>query len=137
MRMKKPRPSRFAAALIALVSMLFMQLAVAGYACPQLEPILATTASIPAGHGDAAMWDDCMGQDVEQPNLCHAHATLGEQSLDKPELPPAQVFIAAALVKVLQGFEPERGVPPLPDSVPFLTRATEPPLSIQNCCFRI
>jgi hypothetical protein len=127
---------RFVAALIALFSMLFMQLAVASYACPNMrtaQPSAATAISADA----TAMSPDCMGMDMEQPSLCHAQDQVGNQSLDKPQLPDVQSFVPVELVQaiaILDVFYPPR---PSYARPLYLTRATAPPLSIRNCCFRI
>lgn len=133
--MKLSRPSRFIAAFIALFSMLFMQLAVAGYACPELN--IGLVSQSVAMSADAGSMPGCEDMDQEQPSLCHAHAQAGKQSLDKPELPHVQSFVAAALTLVFRDIAPAYS--PLaaqPDSV-LLTRSTAPPLAIRNCCFRI
>ncbi len=134
--MKKMPRSRSIAALLALASMLFMQLALAGYACPgkttapgQASAVMATTmADMP----------DCQSMDLEQPNLCQAYGQVGDQSLDKPSLPQVQPFVAAALTLVLFEIKLAADNPATAPPAPFLlTRATAPPLAIRNCCFRI
>lgn len=132
--MKISRSSRLVAAIVALFSILFMQLAVASYACPSLD----------TSHGGQAMsampMEDmagCHDMDPDQSSLCHAYGQSGNQSLDKPAVPPLQPFLAV-------GF----GLPATPLDVThspalavpratFLTHATAPPLAIRNCCFRI
>src|SRR5882672_11826515 len=94
--MKLSRPSRLIAAFIVLVSMLFMQLAVAGYACPDIAQV---SESMSMGVDQAMA--GCQGMDKSRPSLCHAHDQVGNQSLDKPELPHVQPFIAAALTLVV------------------------------------
>ncbi|NMM26487.1 MAG: hypothetical protein HHJ12_04130 [Glaciimonas sp.] len=133
--MKLSRPSRFVAACIALLSMLFMQLAVAGYACPGLNIDLVSKSV--AMSTDAGSMPGCLGMDAEQPSLCHAQAQVGKQSLDKPELPPVQTFIAAALTLVFDDIEPAFSPIVVQSDSFLLTRITAPPLSIRNCCFRI
>jgi len=132
---KIPR-SRFAAALLALVSMLFMQLALAGYVCP------GTTSGqeIAASAKTTALADmpDCRGMDRDQPNLCQAYGQAGDQSLDKPNLPQVQPFIAAALTLVLVEIKlAADGPATAPRDAFLLTRLTAPPLAIRHCCFRI
>jgi hypothetical protein len=135
--MKLSRPSRFAAALIALFSMLFMQLAVAGYVCPDLAMVDISESGGMSTYVDDQSMPGCEGMDAEQPNLCHAHAQAGKQSLDKPGLPLVQPFIAAALTLVFQDIQVVHNPGAVqPDSF-LLTRTTAPPLSIRNCCFRI
>ncbi len=131
--MKLPRPFRCLTALIMLFSMLFMQYAVASYACPGMEMGQA------AAGGDQSMQDmpGCRGMDTQQPSLCHAHDQVGHQSLDKPELPHVQPFVAATMTQVVSDVEVTyRSISSPPDS-PHLARTTAPPLSIRHCCFRI
>ncbi|MES2102480.1 MAG: hypothetical protein V4634_00560 [Pseudomonadota bacterium] len=138
--MKLSRPSRLIAAFIALVSMLFMQLAVAAYACPGMMTgnVNRGINGATAGAAAPAMMN-CEGMDMEQPALCHAHSqdSFSKQSLDKPQLPDVQPFVSAGLVLALDiadiAFLPQ---PPHRDPV-SLARSTAPPIAIRNCCFRI
>jgi hypothetical protein len=125
--MKLRRPNRIVAALIALVSLLFMQLAVAAYACP-----------MQTGEARAQMaMADCDGMDRMNPSLCHAHAKAGKQSLDKPATPAVQPFIAAAVLVEVAGLDQlmPRSASVAPASVPAAGAA--PPIAILHCCFRI
>jgi len=110
--------------MVALFSMLFMQLAVASYACP--------SAGMPVANGSP-----CAGMDPAQPSLCKAKAAnlAAKQSLDKPDLPPILPFVAADLAGtvVADAWAPEsadRVVAP-----PSLARSLSPPHSIEHCCF--
>lgn len=135
--MKMSRPSRFVAAFIALFSVLFMQFAVASYVCPGHQAGQMDEPFSMSGGADMQHMPECHGVDLEQPSLCHAHDQVGNQSLDKPELPQVQPFIAAALALTLPPIDIVNR--PLGEKVEDvkLTRSTTPPLSIQNCCFRI
>ncbi|WP_211467163.1 hypothetical protein [Collimonas silvisoli] len=134
--MKLSRPSRLIAALIVLVSMLFMQLAVAGYACPSLNIGQVGESASMAMDGEQAM-SGCAGADKAQPSLCHANDQAGNQSLDKPPMPHVQPFMAAALTLVFHDIEVvDHSTDAQPNSL-LLARSTAPPLSIRNCCFRI
>ncbi len=135
--MKLSRPSRVIAAFIALISILFTQLAVAGYACPDLTTESTSELVAISAQVDHQNMPDCIGLDAELPSLCHAHAQIGDQSLDKPPLPPVQPFVAAALASVFQQIEFARRPPALPSNAFILTRITAPPAAIRNCCFRI
>lgn len=131
------RQSRFVAALIALFSMLFMQLAVASYACPNVRTAHDTAAVMMSPDSSAQTMPGCVGMDLEQPSLCHAQDQVGNQSLDKPNFPQVQPFIAIGLTQALvyidAAYRPLTAQPR-----PFvLARVTAPPLSIRNCCFRI
>ena len=125
------RQFRFVAALIALFCMLFMQLAVASYACPNI--------GMGQDQGPAAMSpaSGCMGMDMEQPSLCHAHDQTGKQSLDKPDLPQVQPFIAVELMQALIFIDVAYRPLATQPLASLLMRATAPPLAIRNCCFRI
>ena len=134
--MKFLRSSRLLTACIVLVSMLFMQLAVAGYACPTLNIAQAGAAAAMTMDDDMAM-SGCAGTDKAQPSLCHANDQAGNQSLDKPSAPHVQPFVAAALTLVFRPAEfIDSAAAAEPDSL-LLARSTAPPLSIRNCCFRI
>lgn len=133
--MKISRSSRFAAALIALFSMLFMQLAVASYACPSLSSGQGGQA-VAAAMADADM-AGCKDMDPVQPSLCHAYGQSGDQSLDKPAVPPLQPFLAVGFGLPVIPLTTTQSVSfGLPSST-FLTHATAPPVAIRNCCFRI
>lgn len=136
--MKFTRPSRIIAALIALFSILFMQVAVASYACPAMSMGQSGDESVSMSMSrHAADMSNCAGMDQEQPNLCHAYDHAGKQSLDKPELPTAQPFVAAQLVIATVTIDDVSNVSPKRSTSTLLTRTTSPPLSVRNCCFRI
>ena len=90
--MRLLRKTRCVTALFALFCVLFMQLAVAAYACPGMTGKQA--ASMNTHH----MMPGCQGMDMEQPNLCHAHDQIDNQSLDKPAVPDIQPFVPATLL---------------------------------------
>ena len=131
--MKLSRPSRFLAALVTLFSLLFTQLAVASYVCPNLK---SSPVAMSAHSGQAAM-PGCPGMDIKQPGLCKAHCDRNHQTLDTPAAPYVAPFMATTLTCVL----PNAGLAtpvlgPIDASLP-LQHATAPPIAIRNCCFRI
>lgn len=134
--MKLSRPSRFVAALVAVTSVLFAQLAVAAYACPsmQVEQAMAMTSMAPVESGDHMM-PDCEEMDIEQPALCHAHAQIGNQSLDKPELPNVSPSVAILLIPEVRNMHVVYR--PVAITADAIRPVSVPPLSIQHCCFRI
>ena len=130
------RPSRLVAAAITLFSLLFMQLAVAAYACPALglghdSEVARISTSVPSDEMP------CHEMDPVQPSLCDAYHQADSQSLDKPTVPPLAPFLAVGfglpLLPLDVGYRPDArfGDPP------YLTRTTAPPLAIRHCCFRI
>ena len=140
--MKPSRPSRLITAVVVLLSMLFMQLAVAAYACPvllgtsnQAMPVEAMVMD--QSNMDQTAMNGCPGKDIVQPSLCHAHDHSGSQSLDKPVLPDVVPFIPSALVATLIVLDPADRPAYFTPDLTLLMRTTAPPLSIRNCCFRI
>ncbi|MES2412972.1 MAG: hypothetical protein V4614_04170 [Pseudomonadota bacterium] len=120
--------------LFALVSLLFMQMAVAGYACPGVGPKVAEAAAM-ADAGMPCAESMTMNMDDEQSNLCHAHCQADSQSAQTYQLPSLAAFdvlpAAPALQVALLPFVEA------PAQAPYLQRTTAPPLSIRNCCFRL
>ncbi|MEC4722856.1 MULTISPECIES: hypothetical protein [Noviherbaspirillum] len=136
--MRKSRPSRIVAALVALFSVLFMQFAVAAYACPTLHLGQANdTMDMSADVNGMATMSGCAGVDIEKPNLCQADSHKGKLSLDKPELPNVPSFAPAQLLAIV--IPVHLSIPSAPSTSPagILARTTAPPLSIRHCCFRI
>jgi hypothetical protein len=136
--MKLSRHSRLIAALIVLVSMLFMQLAIAGYACPSFKvaPSDDSMSMSMGSSGDQAM-SGCMGSDKLQPSLCHAQDQNTNRSLDKPATPHVSPFLPAALTLIVRNINPVDISTDRQPNTLLLARSTAPPLSIRNCCFRI
>lgn len=139
--MKTSGTSRLLTAIVAIFSMLFMQLAVASYACPRTSSgtdknVTSATAMSGDMAGDMA---NCDGMDPAQSTLCHTveHGELIKQSLDKPPVPDVPPFVPVALMSDLKIFDllvfpAFQTYPPI-----ALTRTSAPPISIRNCCFRI
>ncbi|MDO8770828.1 MAG: hypothetical protein Q7K57_19400 [Burkholderiaceae bacterium] len=132
--MTRNRRHRLITVLFALVSLLFMQLAVAGYVCPGSASKIAEAAAM-AEAGMPCAESMPLSMDDEQPNLCHAHCQAGQQSADKYQ-PPAPI----ALGTLPADFSSRVAIPVFseaPLQAPHLQRTTAPPVSIRNCCFRL
>ena len=95
--MRVSRPLRRWLSGWLIVQLLFMQLATAAYACPQLGPPLAVNAAMselmPGCNGDMAAMDS------DQPQLCKPHCQAGQQSVNSSvgaasalDAPPALAF---------------------------------------------
>lgn len=137
---RQSRQSRFVAALLALFSLLFTQLAVAGYACPRMQIAHAMGSVAPLVDAAAAYhraMSGCGETDAEETVLCQNHGQVANQSLDKAELPDVVPFMATMLVQTV--IHADSAYQPITFHTPssFLARSTAPPLSIRNCCFRI
>lgn len=120
--------SRICAILLAMISLLFTQLALASYVCPA------------AGGTISASMPGCTGMvDLEQTALCHAHSQDqgSKQSLDQPQLPHVVAFIAANLLRVLVAFdfsfsEQALAAAQQPELSPLM-----PDIAVLHCCLRI
>ncbi len=113
-----------------------MQFAVASYACPGIGMGQTESVAMAAGMDDQSM-AACETMDTAQPSLCHAYGQADNLSLDKPQLPNVAPFVPIALILALSFVD----IADTPTAAPLesisLVRATAPPLSIRNCCFRI
>jgi hypothetical protein len=132
--MTRNRRYRLVTVLFALISLLFMQLAVAGYACPGSGSKVAEAAAM-AEAGMPCAESMPLSMDDQQPNLCNAHCQAGQQSADKHELPAPIALDTLPADFSLQVTLPVFSETPL--QAPHLQRTTAPPVAIRNCCFRL
>ena len=134
--MKLRRRHRLLTALVALFGVLFTQLAIAAYICPELN-VGTSNQAMAAVEPPMQSMPGCDQPDAANPGLCHAHCQDGTSSVDRAELPavsPAAVIVS----NILAPLRPVVSSPPRdeePDSL--LLRSTSPPISIRHCCFRI
>ena len=128
------RRTRLITAVFALISLLFMQLAVASYTCPGTGSKIAEVAAM-AEAGMPCAESMSVNMDDVQPNLCQAHCQVGQQSADKHELPSPVAIGALPADFSLQVAIPVFSEAPL--QAPHLQRTTAPPVTIRNCCFRL
>ena len=130
--MSYPRRLRLLSAVTALLSLLFMQLAVAAYACPNLMPVQSTPMLDSSGRPMV----DCPETDRQSPTLCHEHAHKLTPSLDKPDAPSVMPFVATGIALPL--WWPDQGADaPNPPRVFLHASGTSPPIAIRHCCFRL
>jgi hypothetical protein len=136
--MNRINRSRAIMALIALVSVLFAQLAVAAYICPAKEIgrafEMAEAAKVMQAMAEVA---NCDGLDQELPNLCQEHTKAGDQSLDKPSVPDMAAFSPDVLAAALYFITPASPPPLTRTNTSSLANSTAPPIAIRHCCFRI
>jgi len=126
------RRHRLMTVLFALFSLLFMQLAVAGYACPVESKVSDIAAMAEAGMPCAG---EMASADTEQPGLCRAHCQSAQQSVEKVQPPTPMGAVATGATYAI---EPARVFAPAhPAQAPLLLRSTAPPIAVRNCCFRI
>jgi hypothetical protein len=72
------RRHRAFAAVLAILALLFSQLAVSAFACPRIEAVVAAV-QMPEGHCEK-----------QQPNVCHEHCEYGAATVNQvsPDLAP-------------------------------------------------
>ena len=120
--------------LIALCSLLFMQLAVAAYACPGSTSQVSESAAT-AEAGMPCAGDMSLSTDEDQPGLCQAHCQSTPQTVEKVQAPSP---VDAAAVGFAFTISEAVAAPPAgPVQAPLLLRAAAPPIAVRNCCFRI
>ena len=130
--MKLSRELRRLVCRILAGVVLFAQLAVAAYACPDLgAPAMAVAADMQAMPG-------CDQMDPEAAALCAEHCRFGQQSADTASPPAVQPAIPM-LLYLLPGeaMAPlmSAGPAPAPDSA--MLAAPPPPHAILHCVLRI
>jgi hypothetical protein len=131
--MFRPRLFRFLTVLVALFSLLFTQLAVAAYACPDMAPVKAALMLDASGQP----MQDCPMADKASPSLCQAHAKGSPQSFDKAEPAAIAPFMPAALITLVAAVDPLHADPGEPRAARLRAVGTSPPILIRHCCFRL
>lgn len=130
--MSYPRRIRLKSAIVALLSLLFMQVALAAYACPNLIP----AQNIPMLDSSGQLMTDCPEADKQSPALCHADAHKQVPSLEKPNTPSVMPFVPTGFALPLLWPEETDSIPS-PPSVFLHASGTSPPITIRHCCFRL
>jgi hypothetical protein len=90
--MLRRRFHRLTTAFFVVLSLLFSQLALAQYVCPQQADMQAMAAMMEAGQ-------PCEGMDADQPALCHQHSADAAKTFEAVKLP---IVGQPALVQVLE-----------------------------------
>ena len=134
------RPFQKIISTLAIIAVLFAQLALSAYACPMQVSAMAHNLTLDETRIDKASVPatDCEDMDMSPSALCQFHCQNQQNILN--DLPPDLTPYTVALIQVFGGFAPLPLVayalasPPAP---PWLHRATSPPAEIRNCCFRI
>ena len=124
------RRSRCITIAVALCALLFGQLALAGYRCPDAAaPVVAQAAA----HAGMPCAQDMTGAvDDEQPALCMAHCQDQQQRADSYQLPdicpaPATGHVVAVASEPLHNAL---------QALPLRLHPTGPPLALLHCCLR-
>jgi len=90
--MLRRRVHRLTTAFFAVLSLLFSQLVLAQYACPQAAGVETMAAMMASG-------TPCDGMDPQQPVLCHQHSTDPARTFEAVKLP---TVAQPAIVQVLE-----------------------------------
>ena len=130
----KNRALRRPVAKLLIAALLFLQLAVAAYACPGFDTQSDTSLSATMADGMPPE-AGCAMADEAQPNLCSQHCQQDRQALDQS--PPAAIAIPVLPLLAVVDTEPELPCAAAENSREFLARATAPPHSIRFCVFRV
>lgn len=130
------RRNRFATVLLALLSLLFMQLAMAGYSCAGGDASKVAEMATMAQAGVPCARSATLAMDDAQPSLCATHCKSDLQTAHKDQTPAL-----ATLADTGTGFLFPRATPPaVPGATwqaPLLRRTTAASLAVRNCCFRL
>lgn len=131
--MKPARHFRLAAALYALVSLLFMQFAGAAHACSVMEGKADRIAHVAAAVESAD--NGCQIPDQEPANLCKSHCERGAQSVDTGAQPSVQAPVLPLLVSLAIPDPHRAALNPRADA--FFISIPEPPPALRFCVLRI
>jgi hypothetical protein len=131
-QMRISRLSRVVFAIIVIFELLFAQLAVASFVCPELNaPVKATFPR------DDAKIDHCATLNAERSSLCHAHCEPDSQRSHMTYFPPIKPFVATELTVLISDASIVASAHGSDRQYVLLQRSTAPSLAIRNCCFRI
>ena len=103
---RRSAPRRLGTTLLVVLSLLFAQLALANYVCPQQADVHAMVALMEAGQ-------PCQGRDADQPALCAGHSADAPQSADtaKPPTPAAPLLVQVLALPLQLDAAAARAVP--------------------------
>ena len=132
--MKLSRRLRSLAAFLALVGVLFSQLALATYACPGPQAMALAAITLEANQIAPCCGD---GVPVPQPALCAAHCQQADQFLDKSAAPALPAITWAAILPGLLAPVDPPAAAPSGEQRSLLARATAPSLALRHCCLRV
>jgi hypothetical protein len=119
------RISRIATGWIGIAALVFAQLAVSAYACPNAGGV--------ADMQVAQASEPCHQSGMDESNLCSKHCHDSEQGPSSLPLMHA-AFVAAFIAVVVV---PASGASIEVPGNPALLHPPSPPASLRNCCLRI
>jgi hypothetical protein len=84
---------RLTAAFIVVLSLLFSQLALASYVCPEQQDAAAMAEMAVSG-------EPCEGMDADQPALCAEHSSGAPQSFEPVKLPSVSAPMVVQVIEL-------------------------------------
>ena len=125
--MSRRAARKLTTAFFVVLSLLFSQLALARYVCPQQVDVRAMAAMMQAG-------TPCEGMDSQQPALCHLHAADASQSFEAVKLPTASQPLIIQVLELPLVLEAEQASAVPPTAV---SEAQPPPDPLFLCTLRL
>ncbi|MBW8845501.1 MAG: hypothetical protein JF607_11100 [Burkholderiales bacterium] len=110
-----------------VLSLLFSQLALARYVCPQQADVQAMAAMMQSG-------TPCDGMDPQQPALCHQHTADASQSFETVKLPTASQPLLIQMLELPLVLEAEQASAVPPTAV---SEVQPPPDPLYLCTLRL
>ena len=93
MHMARQRLHRLTTTFFVVLSLLFSQLALANYVCPQQADVAAMAAMMEAGM-------PCDGMDQQQPVLCHEHSADPGKTFEAVKLPTVSLPVVVQVLEL-------------------------------------
>ena len=136
MLMNNFRYLRKIAALVGIVTILFSQLAVATYACP--DPMFISNDKSMSGYEQTDSSNiHCAGKKTDNLNLCKQHCQRNQQSFNHSSPLSVAPIIVSYYYSLSLGSASSTLAAATYEKTFLSWLATAPPLTIRNCCFRI
>ncbi|OGA98286.1 MAG: hypothetical protein A3E79_13730 [Burkholderiales bacterium RIFCSPHIGHO2_12_FULL_61_11] len=130
------RRNRFTTVLLTLLSLLFMQLAMAGYSCSGGNASKAVDAPAMAQADIPCSGSMNLAVDDAQPSLCAAHCKSDPQTADNYQVHSLPTLAVPGADFPLPEIAPA-APPGAAWQAPLLRRSTAASLAVRNCCFRL
>jgi hypothetical protein len=120
---------RLTTTFFVVLSLLFSQLALASYVCPQQSDMQAMAETMKAGV-------PCDGMDPKQPTLCHQHAVDPGKTFEAVKLPTATLPMVVQVLELPLVLDAEEAQT-LPAATAVEARAPPDPLFLSTLRLRV
>jgi len=127
--MMSRRLHRLTTTFFVVLSLLFSQLALASYGCPQQSGTPAMAETMKAGM-------PCEGMDQTQPTLCHQHAADPGKTVEAVKLPTATLPLVVQVLELPLVLDAEEGRT-LPGAATVEARPPPDPLFLSTLRLRV